>query len=319
MLPQPLVSFILLAYNQESYIREAVAGAFSQTYSPLEIIMSDDGSSDRTFAILQEMAASYKGPHKIRLIRNDKNLGIGMHFNKLMEIADGQIIELAAGDDISLPWRTSESVRLLLEHPELTCLSLEIHRFAVSSEIDIVKPNSFRIQEVYTLSDWLIYPSIHVNAAARAFWKYTHDYFGPLYLDCHNEDAPNLLRCLLHGKAGASNAVGVLYRWNGLNSSAPDKLWKLPFHLTHKEYFSTIETAYKKKLIDKPTRDHATSILLNKCRRTILLQNAILSDSPISHAPKVIFSSVLSISDKLNFCMRCIRHVIKILFKYNTY
>ncbi|HUF60663.1 MAG TPA: glycosyltransferase, partial [Verrucomicrobiales bacterium] len=53
---RPLVSFLLLAYNQEQYIHEAVEGAFSQTYSPLEIILSDDCSTDRTFEIMREMA-----------------------------------------------------------------------------------------------------------------------------------------------------------------------------------------------------------------------------------------------------------------------
>jgi len=45
---RPLVTFALVAYNQEQYIREAVEGAFAQTYEPLEIILSDDCSSDRT-------------------------------------------------------------------------------------------------------------------------------------------------------------------------------------------------------------------------------------------------------------------------------
>ena len=52
----PLVTFALFAYNQEAFIREAVASALSQTYEPLEIILSDDCSTDRTFAIMQELA-----------------------------------------------------------------------------------------------------------------------------------------------------------------------------------------------------------------------------------------------------------------------
>lgn len=48
-LDHPLVTFALLAYSQEKYIREAVEGAFAQTYEPLEIILSDDCSSDRTY------------------------------------------------------------------------------------------------------------------------------------------------------------------------------------------------------------------------------------------------------------------------------
>ncbi len=48
---RPLVTFALFAYNQEQYIREAVEGAFSQTYEPLEIILSDDCSSATRFIL----------------------------------------------------------------------------------------------------------------------------------------------------------------------------------------------------------------------------------------------------------------------------
>jgi glycosyltransferase involved in cell wall biosynthesis len=58
---RPLVTFALFTYNRERYIREAVEGAFSQTYSPLEIILSDDCSSDSTFEIIREMAGAYVG------------------------------------------------------------------------------------------------------------------------------------------------------------------------------------------------------------------------------------------------------------------
>src|ERR1017187_4006697 len=104
---RPVVSFVLLAYKQEQFIREAVEGALAQTYSPLEIILSDDCSPDRTFEIMQEMAAAYRGPHKIILNRNPKNLGIGAHVNRGMELAKGEWIVVAAGDDISLPERTA--------------------------------------------------------------------------------------------------------------------------------------------------------------------------------------------------------------------
>lgn len=102
---KPLVTFALFAYNQEKYIREAVEGAFSQTYEPLEIILSDDCSSDRTFEIMQEMVAGYKGSHKVFLSRNKNNLNIGQHVNIIANMANGQLIVLAAGDDISVKTR----------------------------------------------------------------------------------------------------------------------------------------------------------------------------------------------------------------------
>lgn len=106
----PLATFILLSYNQERFIQQAVRGALSQTYEPLEIIISDDCSTDRTFELAQEMVRAYSGPHKIRLNRNAMNIGISRHVRSVQEMATGEIIIHAGGDDISYPDRTARVV-----------------------------------------------------------------------------------------------------------------------------------------------------------------------------------------------------------------
>ena len=85
--PQPLITFAVISYKEEKYIREAVEAAFAQTYQPLEIILSNDCSGDRTFDIMREMAARYPGPHIVVLNRNEKNLGTGAHINRIMELS----------------------------------------------------------------------------------------------------------------------------------------------------------------------------------------------------------------------------------------
>jgi|GEM_PF-894741 len=108
----PLVSLTLISYKQEKLIREAVEAALAQTYSPLEIVFSDDCSPDRTFEIIQDLVDAYRGPHRIILNRNPKNLGICDHFQKALSMTSGQWIIMAAGDDISFP----ERVEKLMEH-----------------------------------------------------------------------------------------------------------------------------------------------------------------------------------------------------------
>ena len=107
----PLVTFALFSYNQEKYIREAIEGAFAQTYEPLEIILSDDCSTDRTFEIMEKMATEYQGPHKIVCNRNLQNLGLSPHVRRVHEMSNGEIVIHAAGDDISLSSRTELIVR----------------------------------------------------------------------------------------------------------------------------------------------------------------------------------------------------------------
>jgi glycosyltransferase involved in cell wall biosynthesis len=107
---KPLVTFALFAYNQEAYILKALEGVFSQTYSPLEILISDDCSADRTYQIIEQMTNTYRGPHKVTCSRNAKNLGIAEHVNKINSLANGELIVVAAGDDISIPGRTQRLV-----------------------------------------------------------------------------------------------------------------------------------------------------------------------------------------------------------------
>ncbi|WP_306120534.1 MULTISPECIES: glycosyltransferase [unclassified Roseitalea] len=114
---RPLVTFALFAYNQEQYIREAVEGAFAQTYEPLEIILSDDCSTDQTFEIMKELAAAYKGPHEVQVRRNEYNQGTLAHILTAAHLARGEFMLVASGDDISLSERTKTMAQAMLMAP----------------------------------------------------------------------------------------------------------------------------------------------------------------------------------------------------------
>lgn len=116
---RPLVTFAVFAYNQEAYIREAMAGALSQTYEPLEIVFSDDHSPDRTYEIMQEVVAAYDGPHRVRLRRSQRNRGLLAHINEAAREFSGEIVVMAAGDDISLPQRTERLVETFSCQPDV--------------------------------------------------------------------------------------------------------------------------------------------------------------------------------------------------------
>jgi len=105
---RPLLTFALVAFNQERFIAEAVEGALLQSYTPLEIILSDDCSSDRTFEIIKNIARKYQGGHRIIINRNDYNVGLCGHINKIMKLSNGEFIIIAAGDDISFSDRVEK-------------------------------------------------------------------------------------------------------------------------------------------------------------------------------------------------------------------
>jgi glycosyltransferase involved in cell wall biosynthesis len=102
-----LVSLVLLSYNQEEYIEAALRGLFAQDYANLEIVISDDCSPDATFELITRACSAYRGPHTVRTNRNPCNLGLGAHVNHAMGLVHGELVVVAAGDDISDTRRVS--------------------------------------------------------------------------------------------------------------------------------------------------------------------------------------------------------------------
>ena len=126
-----LVTLAIIAYRQEAVVAEAIAAAFAQTYQPLEILLSDDCSPDGTYQVMEQMAAGYTGPHRLRLNRNRQNLGLIGHVNRVFDLAEGVLIVANAGDDISEPERVARLYaafrdrRPMLVHSNVTDMALD--------------------------------------------------------------------------------------------------------------------------------------------------------------------------------------------------
>jgi glycosyltransferase involved in cell wall biosynthesis len=242
---QDQVTFFVCAYRQEEFIREAVAGALAQTYSPLEIILSDDCSPDRTFAIMQQIAASYAGPHRLVLNRNPSNIGLAAHFNRIVELATGELLIGSAGDDISLPNRTSACYeaweqsgrRATSIHSDY----LQIDRTGQSIERVFdsqVQVESGRVLEqpvspltfVRTLTP-------QVTGCAHSFSRQLFDRFGPLPENVVHEDEALAFRSVLAGRILYINSPLVKYRLHASNLNLRKNLLVTDFRrlLMHEE------------------------------------------------------------------------------------
>ncbi len=110
MSAKPLVSLCITCCNQAKYIRESLQSAFDQTYSPLEIVISDDCSTDGTDEIIRRMTAEYTGPHSIVFNRNETNLFVCKNYEKAFMLAHGELLVTGAGDDVSMPNRVERIV-----------------------------------------------------------------------------------------------------------------------------------------------------------------------------------------------------------------
>lgn len=106
----PLVSVIIPCYNAEKYVESAIRSIMNQTYKNLEIIITDDCSTDDTLEILQKLA---KEDSRIKLYKNETNLKIVKTLNNMISQANGKYIARMDADDISLPERIEKQVAFL--------------------------------------------------------------------------------------------------------------------------------------------------------------------------------------------------------------
>ncbi len=98
---QPLVSIIVITYNSSKYVLETLESAKAQTYQNIELIVSDDCSTDNTVEICRKWIEKNKERFvRTELITAEKNTGIPANCNRGVKAAQGEWVKLIAGDDI---------------------------------------------------------------------------------------------------------------------------------------------------------------------------------------------------------------------------
>lgn len=220
----PLISFCMPVYNHAHCVVAAIDGALAQTYPNLEIIISDDSSTDNTWEVVNKTLQGYDGPHKIRLNRNAKNLGITGHVNKLFELASSDILVMAAGDDVSAPDRVEKIASVFLKSPDVCMVSSEYSRWypngiavptsACTGGVEIINPE----KDLYNT-----YFGRNFLGATLAYRKCVFTKFGELSAWCKAEDVIMIRRAMLTGKIGYIREPLVKYRIEGGASKTRSK------------------------------------------------------------------------------------------------
>jgi len=114
MVQAPTLSVVLPNYNHAHLLPRAIAALLAQERPPDEIIVVDDGSTDDSRTVIAQMAA--RAP-AIRVLLNDKNLGVVRTQNRALEAATGRYIYLAAADDWVLPGHFKLAIEALEANP----------------------------------------------------------------------------------------------------------------------------------------------------------------------------------------------------------
>jgi len=121
----PKVSVIMPVYNTETYVAQAIESILAQTFTDFEFIIVDDGSTDRTPAILDAFSRS---DNRVRIIHNPVNRGPAACRNIGLNNSSGEYIALMDADDISKPERLAKQSAYLHNHPDVFVLGSSVQK-----------------------------------------------------------------------------------------------------------------------------------------------------------------------------------------------
>lgn len=117
MLPKepnnPLVSIVVPCYNHESYIQDCITSIINQDYADIELIVIDDGSSDKSVEKIQSMIPACQKRFVRFEFRHRKNLGLSSTLNEGLEWCEGEYYFSTASDDVLLDKKTSLLVNVM--------------------------------------------------------------------------------------------------------------------------------------------------------------------------------------------------------------
>src|SRR6266571_5872710 len=134
MVERPLVSVIMAAFQAERFLEDAIAAILAQDYAPFEVIVCDDGSTDRT----PEILAGHPELHTIR----QANAGPAAARNAAIAASSGELLAIFDADDLWPPTRLALQAGYLAAHPDVGCVlgrqRSEEHTSELQSHVNLV-------------------------------------------------------------------------------------------------------------------------------------------------------------------------------------
>lgn len=271
-----IVSVLMITYNHENFIREAIEGVLMQkTDFPVELIIGEDCSTDSTRKICLEYKAKY--PDKIRLLLPEFNLGVMRNFIETMQAATGKYIALCEGDDYwTDQYKLQKQVDFLEANSDYSCC---FHRYDILDEETNLKrkdnieflfiDNDLKGCEISTelfLNKWITQPltivfrkeSLDINSLVK--YKFTRDQHliyhllqsGKTYMFAFNAGVYREHMGGIHGKQSLKHQcdIGVevakeLYRFNKSDMLLKDNYlrildWSISIYKKNKWNFKTL-------------------------------------------------------------------------------
>lgn len=174
------VTAVLLTYNSDRYVEEAVRSVLNQRCPPMEVIISDDASSDETYDVVCRVVESYRGPHRVSVLRQNANCGSkSAHLNRVIHECSGELIILFDDDDVYHASRVSRIIDGFASDPEVHAVysSYKLIR-EDGSPLGLAKPPHPR--HGYANSKWFASVDAFASGSTLGVRREVFDAFSPL-------------------------------------------------------------------------------------------------------------------------------------------
>jgi glycosyltransferase involved in cell wall biosynthesis len=142
---KPLVSIGVPIYNAEEFLIERINSLVNQTYKNLEIIISDNASSDSSQKICEEFT---KKDIRIKYIRQKKNMGAMWNFLYVLKNANGKYFTWAAADDLMLPEYLENNILILEAKKDIACCTSQLELFGPQTDYLKTKKSDSYIEKI---------------------------------------------------------------------------------------------------------------------------------------------------------------------------
>jgi glycosyltransferase involved in cell wall biosynthesis len=226
--PEPLVSILVLAYNNEPYVVECLESIKKLNYKRLELIVSDDCSRDNTFKLTEEWAKRNADRfERTVVVRQEKNLGIVGNLQFLFDSAHGDYLAYIASDDVFVETAIECRLKVLLENRNIDAVFGNAELISSSGSVLKEKFIPERIARQLSASKLLL-SSLLINWCVpgpvmllRREATLEGGSLGPLPQDLEGEDRYIYVRLAVRNRLRFTDVVVAKWRFVPGSSSNP--------------------------------------------------------------------------------------------------
>lgn len=239
-----LVSFLISAYNEESYIKECIESCLNQTHRDVEIVIVNDGSTDATSTKIQ---LNYHDNPKVRFVDLEKNTGKVNGFNLAFEASIGEYIALMGADDICYSQRIEESLKYTDGNHGMVCSDLDkINSSGAIIESSIIK-NQYGYLRLEDFSTKQLIEDPKVYGGTIFLNRKLANKIFPLNTNLSHEDWYIPIQASLHSAIVYIDKPLIAYRIHKKNSSPGSE--KIMYNFSKWFYLNTRDIEYYNCLI----------------------------------------------------------------------